>query len=53
LYDARSDAIVPANWLVGKRRERRSTGRNPSHKVRRGTQEDRAGCLRAASGECT
>jgi hypothetical protein len=53
LYDARSDAIVPANWLAGKRRERRSTGWNPCHKVRRCTPADRAGYLPAATGECT
>jgi hypothetical protein len=53
LYDARSEAIVPANWPAGKRRERGATGWNPSHKVRRCTQADRAGCRRAASGECT
>jgi hypothetical protein len=53
LYDARSEAIVPANWLAGKRRERRATGWNPSRKVRRCTRVDREGCRQAASGECT
>jgi hypothetical protein len=53
LYDARSEAIVPANWPAGKRREHRSTGWNPSHRVRRYTLADRAGCRPEAGGECT